>query len=132
MGKWGYDQNETFNIASGGLTLNFEDNLRIANAPTVIQFFLYVDYSKGNETELQIRVEESFVDDDDPNTEQYFQETIVDNAGLVELYTFRFTETGKYRIPFQLGESEDRVRVSARGEGAPAFTGEVKLYFGIR
>jgi hypothetical protein len=132
MGKWGYDQDETFNIASGGLTLNFADNQRIANCPTVIQGFLYIDYTKGNETELQVRLEESFVDDDNPTTELYFQETIIDNAGLVELYTFKFTESGMYRIPFQLGESEDRIRVSARGEGTPAFSGEVNLYFGIR
>ena len=132
MGKWGYNQDETFNIASGDLTQNYEDNVRIANCPTVIQFFLYVDYTKGSEDSLEVRMEESFVDDDNPTTEQYFQETIVDNAGLVELYTFKFTETGKYRIPFQVGESEDRMRVSARGTGTPAFDGEVKLYFGIR
>ena len=132
MGKWGYNQDETFNVASGGLTPNFDDNIRIANCPTVIQAFLYVDYTKGSEDALEIRVEESFVDDDNPTTEQYFQETIVDNAGLVELYTFRFEVTGKYRVPYQIGESEDRLRVSARGAGTPAFSGEAKIYFGIR
>ena len=132
MGKWGYNQDETFVIASGSLTPNFGDNIRIANCPTVIQAFLYVDYTKGSESALEVRVEESFVDDDNPTTELYFQETIVDNAGLVELYTFRFEVTGKYRIPYQIGESEDRLRVAARGVGTPAFSGTVKLYFGIR
>ena len=132
MGKWGENQNQTFIVPSGSLTINFADNLRIANCPSVIQAFIYVDYTKGSEDALEVRLEESLVDDDNPSTEMYFQETIVDNDGLVTLFVFRFTETGKYRIPFQLGESEDRMRVSVRATGTPPFSGDVTLYFGIR
>ena len=132
MGKWGPNQNQTFIIPSGSLTSSFDDNLRLANAPSVIQAFVYIDYTKGNEDALELRLEESVIDDDNPSTELYFQETIVDNDGLVTLFLFKFEQTGKYRIPFQLGESEDRMRVSARGTGVPPFTGSVNLYFGIR
>jgi hypothetical protein len=132
MGKWGYNQDQDFIVASGSLTANFNDNVRIANCPSVIQAFLYIDYNKGSETSLELKLEESLVDDDNPGTEMYFQETIADNAGLVNLFVFSFTETGKYRIPIQLGESEDRMRVSVRGTGATPYDGAATLYFGIR
>lgn len=132
MGKWGYNQDETFVVSSGSLTANFNDNVRLANCPEVIQAFLYVDYIKGSEDALEIRVEESLVDNDNPGTEMYFQETIVDNDGLATLFVFSLEISGKYRIPIQVGESEDRMRVSVRGVGATPFSGEASLYFGIR
>ena len=132
MGKWGYEQNETFVVASGSLTADFTDNWRIANAPTVIQAFLYVKYTKGNENQMEILIEESAIDDDNPSTEMYFCETISDNDGFVEHFILKLTESGDYRIPLQIGESEDRIKVSVRGDGTPAFTGAATLYFGIR
>lgn len=132
MGKWGFNQDETFVISSGSLTANFDNNVRIANCPSVIQAFLYIDYTKGSEDSLEIRVEESLVDDDNPGTEMYFQETIVDNDGLTTLFVFQLKTSGKYRIPIQLGESEDRMRVSVRGTGATPYDGNATLYFGVR
>lgn len=132
MGKWGANQDQTFDVTSGSLTANFNDNVRIADCPSVIQGFLYIDYTKGSEDSLELRLEESFVDDDNPSTEQYFQETIIDNDGLTTLFVFSFTQSGKYRIPFKLGESEDRIRVSVRGTGATPYDGSASLYFGIR
>jgi len=132
MGKWGVDQDQTFIVSSGNLTTNFEDNTRLANVPYVIQAFVYIDYTKGSEDYLEVAVEESLVDDDSPSTELYFYETIVDNEGYVEKYIFKFTESGRYRLPMQVGESEDRLKISVRGAGTPPFDGEVTLFFGIR
>lgn len=132
MGKWGPDQDDTFVVAAGSLTDTFEDNMRVANTPTIIQAFIYIDYTQGNETKLEMRVEESPQEDEGVTVEDYFVETIADNEGCVTPYIFCFETSGRYRIPFQIGESEDRLRVAVRGAGTPAFTGSVTLLYGVR
>jgi len=128
--KWGIAYNESFVVTA--LTPNFVDNARLANIPYVIQAFVYIDYVKGSETALEIMIEESNTDENNPGVELYFVETIADNDGFVDPYLFKLTETGAYRIPLQVGESEDRLRVSVRGAGTPAFTGTATLYYGVR
>jgi len=131
MGKWGVNQDETFEVTT--LTADFADNIRLANVPYVIQAFLYIMYTQGDETELEIRVEESCVENEDPVTEHYFVETIADNSGYVEPFIFKLTASGNYRIPIQVGEGEDRMRVAVRGGGgAPPYSGTAKLFFSIR
>ena len=130
MGKWGVNQDETFVVTT--LTADYADNRRLANLPDVIQYFLYIDYTKGSETALEIRVEVSCVEDDNPATEGYYVETIADNDGYVEQFIFKLTESDKYRIPLQVGEGEDRVRVAVRGAGTPPFSGTAVLHFSIR
>lgn len=130
MSKWGADYDETFVVTT--LTADFDDNVRLGNVPDVIQAFVYIDYTKGSETSLEIRIEESMIDDDNPTTELYFGETIADNNGDVEQFVLRLYASGNYRLPLQIGKAEDRIRVAVRGAGTPPFSGTATLYYGVR
>jgi len=128
--NWGENYDQTFDITN--LTTTFSDNSRVALTPAVIQAFVYIDYTKGNEDELQVLVEYSPVFDDTSPSNLFFADTISDNDGTTETFIFRFTQSGTFRIPVQLGESEDRIRVSCRGAGTPPFTGTASLYCSVR
>jgi len=116
------------------LTANFADNRRVgrlAGGTGVGQMFLYVEYTKGDETNLEIEGRFSSAEDAPPG-ETFFSETISSDAGIVALFRYRLSLTENYRIPIQFGKSEDYVQISVKGTGgAGPFTGTANLFFGI-
>jgi hypothetical protein len=132
MPKWGPNLDEDFVVAA--LTAAFADNSkigRLAGGSGVGQLFLYVDYTKGDEAEMEVEVRFSSAEDAPPG-ETFFTETIVSDVGSVGVFLFKMSATEKYRIPIQFGKSEDYAQVSVRGTGgAGPFTGTANLFFGI-
>lgn len=133
MAKWGIPGTQTFIVVSGSLTDDFADNVRIAQIPAdAQQTFVYVDYTKGTEDRLEVKIEEARVDDVFNSPTRFFQEVIVDSDGYVAPFVFKFTASGKYRVPLPAGVSEDRIRVSVRGYGLLPFSGGAELLYGVR
>ena len=134
MPSWGPNLDEDFVIGAGDLTADFADNTRVgrlAGGSGVGQMFLYVEYEKGDEVELEIEVRFSSSEDAPPG-EAFFAETITDDAGAVENFVYKRATSEQFRIPIQFGKSEDYCRISVRGTGgAGPFTGEAILFFGI-
>jgi len=89
----------------------------------------YVDYIKGTETSLEMRVDHSNKFDVD-NSEAWFQESKPDSVNEVKLVEYKFTATGKYRFVTPGYPGEDKVRVSLKrtgGTGGFAETTEVTI-----
>lgn len=125
--RWGLKENEEFEITA--LTSTFDAaNSRLANIRQSDVVLIYLDYSKGAEDKLEIKMEYSLCGDAPPN-EEFFEECVVSNAsGEVTPFRHFFLTTGKYRIALPMALGEDRIRVSVRGVGA-AVDGTAKLYF---
>jgi len=135
MPKWGENVDQTFEVGVGSpLTANFADNSRVgrlAGGSGVGQMFLYVEYTKGDETAMEIEARFSSAEDAPPG-ETFFTETIVADTGLVGKFAFSIASTENFRIPLQFGRSEDYVEISVRGTGgAGPFTGTANIFFGI-
>lgn len=130
-GLWGPDENENFEILPAGspLTDNFDDNAKIANLRQTDTFILYIDYKRGAETRIEIRMRYSLLNDAPPG-EDFFEESVVDNdTGQVTPFIHYIDADGKYRLGVPLGIREDRVEISVRGVGAGGpYDGEVKLH----
>jgi hypothetical protein len=135
MPKWGPNLDEDFIVDAGSpLTADFADNSRVgrlAGGSGVGQMFLYVDYTKGDETEMDVDVRFSSAEDAPPG-ETFFTEVISSDVGALGVFRYRLIATENYRIPIQFGRSEDYAQVSVRGTGgAGPFTGTANLFFGI-
>lgn len=132
MPKWGLNLDEDFNVVA--LTAAFADNRkvgRLAGGSGVGQMFLYVEYTKGDETNLEIEGRFSSSEDAPPG-ETFFAEAIASDVGNVGIFRYRLLATENYRIPIQFGKSEDYVQISVRGTGgAGPFTGTATLFFGV-
>lgn len=125
MGRWDETEDQDFIVTT--LTTDFDDNKQIALVPQVQQFILYIDYTKGTETSLEIKIEYAPAHTD---PKEFYQETLMDiQAQTVNVYVFKIGASGKFRIPIPVGIQEDQLKVSVRGVGTP--TGTLTLDFSV-
>ena len=126
MGRWGETEDQDF-IAT--LTNDFSNNEEVALLPQVQQFILYLDYTKGSESSLEIKLEYAL----QWNTPKvFYQESIMDiGSQIVTPYVITISVSGKYRIPLPVGIQEDQIKISVRGVGSVAAPGSVTLDFTV-
>lgn len=124
-GRWAVTGDQDFIVTA--LTNNFDNNKKIALVDQVQQFILYLDYSKGTETTLEIRLKYAHKWD---TPKKFYQESIMDiGTQILVPYVFKINASGQYRIPIPVGIQEDQVEVSVRGVGTAS--GTVNLDFTI-
>lgn len=125
MGRWGTAGNEDFNVTT--LSNNFDDNKKVALLPQVTQVIIYLNYTKGSETRLEVRFRYAHKFD---TPKVFYQESLLDiNTQQVTLYVMEITASGPYRIPLPVGVQEDQIEVAVRGIGVPSPTGTATLDF---
>jgi len=120
--RWGTGGNEAF---TGTLTAAFVTKLAIL--PQTTQFVLYVDYAKGTENLMEVRVRYSSIHDGVPN---FFDESIMDiNSKEVAPFVFKIPATGKVRIPIPVSVQENFAEVGVRAVGPIGGAGTYTLDF---
>ena len=103
--------------------------IAIVSTPNRSNIALYLDYTKGDETSIELRVEKSNKFDTD-GSEVWFQETKEDtsvNPSTFALKERTFTASGKYRLEVLNNPADDKVRFSVKRTGGTG-TGVVTLY----
>ena len=99
------------------LTTSFDDNQIVASVVNTDTLVLYLDYEKGNETEIQIRFEYSDHRNLD-NADFYVETILIDpNQGIIQEFCHRLVESGRFRLAVLVSGQENMIRVSFRGEG---------------
>lgn len=124
-------QRERFQIADGELTDAYiAANTKLAKLDESKKVFLYVEYTKGAETDLELRL--SLANGDINDNAKLFQDQEVAADGTVTPRTYTLTGSGLYRIPLDVAPSERLLEVAARGVGAgsPYAGAVVELFFG--
>lgn len=106
------------------IALNADITLRQAVLATKNRrdLLLYVDYTKGSETQLEITTEHS--SEDEAGAEMWFTNSTVHldhgaNEGLVHVTPLNITASGLYRIPLSILPKEDQMRVTIAPAGTP-------------
>lgn len=130
--KWGLRKDQLWeidNTVGNKLTGSYADQFRTTILEKALQLAIYLDYTKGTEAELEMKIEYLAVFQDD--TAEIFPECVIDAATkIVTSTSFRFTATGKYRVPVPVFPGELRQVVSLKGNvGAGPWTGTVKMSY---
>jgi hypothetical protein len=84
---------------------------------------LYVDYTKGDETLLELTF--GFIDDDISN--EIFIDSYLDNDEVINR-TIKFSSSGTYRIPVPVSFNEEKVQIKADIIGSIASPGTVNIW----
>lgn len=100
------------------ITALFTGNERIAHIGNTEEFLLYVNYTKGSETSIQIHAEVS----SSPDEDDFFEIT-----GVIDL---SLSANTKLREIYQVSLSEKFVKVQAKVTGAPNATTALILTYG--
>lgn len=112
-------------VASGGaLTSSYAAQGDVVGSMGRDQLTLLVDYTKGDETSMELEIEFSDTSD---FTDAYKQTVVETASGESTVYkrNFKFTATGKYLVPAALYGQYVRVNAKATG-GTPTGTVGIK------
>ena len=85
---------------------------------------LFISYTKGDETTMEIKIEFS-PQSDTEGAEDWYQETS-DSGGTITLFERQFTGTGLYKVDVPGTPKEDKIRISVKGTGGGP-TGTVSI-----
>ena len=116
------------------LTTNYADNQKQSKVDNNNLLSLIVDYQKGDESSMEMRVEFSSIKDDDGS--EVWARVADDRdqgAGIgfhkIDPYDYQFDSSGQYRIQILASKREDEVRVSVKRTGGTGTgTATVFLY----
>ena len=131
MARWGPNENERFQF--GGVnpvpSATFDDTKKSAVIRRTDQVSVLLQYTKGTETGLMLRLDFATPEDHPENASAFFEETSVDlGTGLVTLFQPLFTTSGFYRLPLPVVIVERILRVSLKSAGG-AWSGTGELWF---
>lgn len=105
---------------------------KVANVRDVDETVLYIDYTKGTETGLELRIELSNTQDPSSVSERFYQIGVLDTTtGVLVLTTIKIAATGKYRMPLPTLMQEDRLRVAIRDSGLVGGNGSGEIQVGF-
>jgi len=103
------------------LTGDFADSQAVADIKQADAMALYVDYTKGDEDGIELRL--SFRPEGAPADDYYQDSRLNMGDGVVTSITYLLSETAKIRIPDPVLIQEDKLLVEVRGLPAgPALT----------
>jgi len=112
LSSWGTGYDTTFSVAGAGLTKDYADNNRIGNIISADSYYLYLNYTKGDEDGIEIRRE---FNASDGSGNDYFLATEIDaSTNVAEEDIIQFTSSGKYRLFEQCSLQERFIKVSVR------------------
>ncbi|MBW2097056.1 MAG: hypothetical protein JRI80_19540 [Deltaproteobacteria bacterium] len=108
------------------LTSAFAGNEGEFNTLNTQKMALYVEYTKGDETGLEIKLKKMIVDDD---TNEYDPSVRDETTGIVTLLpNYKFTVSGLYRVEISGFPKENLAKIAAQYYGAAVGPGKLTLY----
>lgn len=101
-------------VRASAITTNaFVAGTVVDMTPEINQMVLYIDFTIGSLTSMEIKVE--FSNNDSAYYQESYQSSVTTGVATIVPKSYTFTATGKYRLPIPV---KDRfVKVSTNGTG---------------